>query len=103
MKEQGEGYVKDKSLLKTPVDVQWALKVGSTTFNVQSALFALLKGMATVDNTIYLETGETKVVVLNPANLPTAKDFTEACKVMQKEEQNRPTRIIIYFMLLSKV
>ena len=59
--------------------------------------------MATVDNTNYLETGETKVVVRNPADLPTAKEFTEALKVTQKEEQNRPTRITIYFTLLSKV
>eukprot|EP00957_Ditylum_brightwellii_P071108 5404967-Ditylum_brightwellii.AAC.1 len=41
--------------------------------------------MATVDNTIYLKTGETKVVVCNPANLPTAKEFMEAFKVTQKK------------------
>eukprot|EP00957_Ditylum_brightwellii_P027508 2079165-Ditylum_brightwellii.AAC.1 len=73
MKEQGEGYVEDESVLKTPVEVQWVLKLGSTTFNVRTALLALLKSMATVNNTIYLKTGETKVVVRNPADLPTAK------------------------------
>eukprot|EP00957_Ditylum_brightwellii_P136429 10405268-Ditylum_brightwellii.AAC.1 len=61
------------------------------TFNIRAALLALLKHMATVDDTIYLETGKTKVVVQDPANLPMAKEFTEAFKVMQKEEQNRPT------------
>eukprot|EP00957_Ditylum_brightwellii_P177273 13504473-Ditylum_brightwellii.AAC.1 len=75
MKEQGEGYVEDKSIL-----VQWVLKLGSTMFNISSALLALLKSMATVKDTIYLETGETKVVVCNPAILPTAKEFTEAFK-----------------------
>eukprot|EP00957_Ditylum_brightwellii_P063752 4837429-Ditylum_brightwellii.AAC.1 len=59
--------------------------------------------MATVDDTIYLEMGKTKVVVQDPADLPTAKEFTEAFKVTQKEEWNRPTRITIYFTLLSKV
>eukprot|EP00957_Ditylum_brightwellii_P194785 14836871-Ditylum_brightwellii.AAC.1 len=103
MKEQGEGYVEDKSMLKTPVEVQWVLKLGSTTFNVRAALLALLKSMTTVDDTIYLETGETKVVVCNPADLSTTKEFTEAFKVTQKEERNRPTRITIYFVLLSKV
>eukprot|EP00957_Ditylum_brightwellii_P009116 689401-Ditylum_brightwellii.AAC.1 len=52
---------------------------------------ALLKCMATVDDTIYLKTGETKVVVQDPADLPMAKEFTEAFKVTQKEDQNRPT------------
>eukprot|EP00957_Ditylum_brightwellii_P078935 6002123-Ditylum_brightwellii.AAC.1 len=37
-------------------------KRGNTTFNVRAALLALLKSMATVDNTIYLETGKTKEV-----------------------------------------
>eukprot|EP00957_Ditylum_brightwellii_P014111 1063960-Ditylum_brightwellii.AAC.1 len=60
MKEQGEGYVEDESVLKTPVEMQWVLKLGSTTFYVQAALLMLLKSMATVDDTIYLETGETK-------------------------------------------
>eukprot|EP00957_Ditylum_brightwellii_P159377 12131724-Ditylum_brightwellii.AAC.1 len=59
--------------------------------------------MATVDYTIYLKTGETKVVVHDPADLSTAKEFTEAFKVTQEEEQNRPTRITTYFTLLSKV
>eukprot|EP00957_Ditylum_brightwellii_P170134 12951084-Ditylum_brightwellii.AAC.1 len=103
MKEQGKRYVDDESVLKTPVKAQWVLKLGSMTFNVRAALLALLKRMATVDNTIYLETGKTKVVVRDPADLPTAKEFMEAFKVMQKEEQNRPTRITIYFTLLSKV
>eukprot|EP00957_Ditylum_brightwellii_P007612 575983-Ditylum_brightwellii.AAC.1 len=58
--------------------------------------------MATVDDTIYLETGETKVVVHDPTDLPTAKEFTEAFKATQKEERNGPTRITIYFTLLSK-
>eukprot|EP00957_Ditylum_brightwellii_P142584 10862869-Ditylum_brightwellii.AAC.1 len=80
MKEQGESCVDDESVLKTPVEVQWVLKLGSTTFNVRTALLALLKSMATVDNTIYLKTGETKVVVRDPADLPTAKEFTEAFK-----------------------
>eukprot|EP00957_Ditylum_brightwellii_P180710 13767279-Ditylum_brightwellii.AAC.1 len=62
MKEQGESYVDNESVLKTPVEVQWVLKLGSTTFDVQTVLLALLKSMATVDDTIYLETGETKVV-----------------------------------------
>eukprot|EP00957_Ditylum_brightwellii_P046054 3494437-Ditylum_brightwellii.AAC.1 len=56
MKEQGEGYVENESVPKTPVEVQWVLKLGSTTFNVRAVLLALLKSMATVDNTIYLET-----------------------------------------------
>eukprot|EP00957_Ditylum_brightwellii_P015924 1199180-Ditylum_brightwellii.AAC.1 len=103
MKERGEGYVEVESVLKTPVEVQWVLKLGSTMFNIRTALLALLKSMATVDNTIYLETGEAKVVVRNPAVLPTTKEFTEAFKVTQKEEQNRTTRITIYFMLLSKL
>eukprot|EP00957_Ditylum_brightwellii_P021208 1598678-Ditylum_brightwellii.AAC.1 len=47
MKEQGEGYVEDERVLKTPVEVQWVLKLGSTTFNVRAALLALLKSMAT--------------------------------------------------------
>eukprot|EP00957_Ditylum_brightwellii_P102994 7849350-Ditylum_brightwellii.AAC.1 len=51
MKEQGEGYVEDKSVLKTLMEVQWVLKLGKT-----------------------------KVVVRNPANLPTAKEFMEAFK-----------------------
>eukprot|EP00957_Ditylum_brightwellii_P200708 15300234-Ditylum_brightwellii.AAC.1 len=34
MKEQGERYVDDESVLKTPVEAQWLLKLGSTTFNV---------------------------------------------------------------------
>jgi hypothetical protein len=51
--------------------------------------------MTTIDETIYIKTGETKVVVRDPTNLPTAKDFTEAFKVTQKEECIRPTRITI--------
>eukprot|EP00957_Ditylum_brightwellii_P094949 7230658-Ditylum_brightwellii.AAC.1 len=97
MKERGESYVEDESVMITPVEVQWVLKLGSTTFNVQAALLALLKSMATVDDTIYLGTGETKEVVQDPADLPAAKEFTEAFKVTQKEERNRPTRITIYF------
>eukprot|EP00957_Ditylum_brightwellii_P138073 10526281-Ditylum_brightwellii.AAC.1 len=77
MKERGESYVEDESVMKTPVEVQWILKLGSTTFNVCAALQALLKSMATVDNTIYLETGKTKEVVRDLADLPTAKEFTE--------------------------
>eukprot|EP00957_Ditylum_brightwellii_P145113 11052705-Ditylum_brightwellii.AAC.1 len=73
MKERGEGCVEDESVLKTPVEVQWVLKLDSTTFNVRTTLLALLKSMATVDNTIYLKTDEAKVVVRNPADLPTAK------------------------------
>eukprot|EP00957_Ditylum_brightwellii_P118849 9065040-Ditylum_brightwellii.AAC.1 len=73
MKERGESYVEDESVMKTPVEVQWVLKLGSTTFNVRAVLLALLKSMATVDGTIYLETGETKEVVQDPADLPTAK------------------------------
>eukprot|EP00957_Ditylum_brightwellii_P182515 13902880-Ditylum_brightwellii.AAC.1 len=103
MKEQGEGCVEDESILKTLMEVQWVLKLVSTTFNVQAALLALLKSMVPVDDTIYLETRETKVVVRDAAYLPTAKEFAEAFKVTQKEEQNRPTRITIYFSLLSKV
>eukprot|EP00957_Ditylum_brightwellii_P010512 796715-Ditylum_brightwellii.AAC.1 len=80
MKEQGEGYVNDVSVLKTPVEVQWVLELGSTTFNVQAAVLVLLKSMATVDDIIYLETGETKVVFRDPADLPTAKEFTGAFK-----------------------
>eukprot|EP00957_Ditylum_brightwellii_P122656 9353958-Ditylum_brightwellii.AAC.1 len=80
MKEQGEGYVEDESVLKTPVEVQWVLKLGSTMFNMQAALLTLLKSMATVDDTIYLDTGEIKVVVWDPADLPTAKEFMEAFK-----------------------
>ena len=91
MKERGESYVDDENVLRTLVEVQWVLKLGSTTFNVQTALLALLKSMATVDDTIYLETEETKEVVRDPADLPTAKEFTEAFKVTQKEERNRPT------------
>eukprot|EP00957_Ditylum_brightwellii_P123758 9434554-Ditylum_brightwellii.AAC.1 len=86
MKEQGKGYVEDESILKILVEAQWVLKLGSTVFNIRAALLALLKHMATVNNTIYLETGETKVVVQDPADLPTAKEFMEAFKVMQKEE-----------------
>eukprot|EP00957_Ditylum_brightwellii_P060193 4571904-Ditylum_brightwellii.AAC.1 len=63
MKEQGEGYVDDQSVLKTPVEAQWVLKLGSTTFNVRATLLVLLKRMTTVDATIYLKTGKTKVVV----------------------------------------
>ena len=102
MKERGESYVDDKSVMKTPVEVQWVLNLGSTTFNVQTALLMLLTSMATVDDTIYLKTGETKEMVRDPADLPTAKEFTEAFKVTQKEERNRPTRIKIYFTLMSK-
>eukprot|EP00957_Ditylum_brightwellii_P027790 2100777-Ditylum_brightwellii.AAC.1 len=80
MKERGEGYVEDESILKTPVEVQWVLKLGSTMLNVQAVLLALLKSMATVNDNIYLETGEAKVVVRDPADLPTAKEFTEAFK-----------------------
>eukprot|EP00957_Ditylum_brightwellii_P025139 1902807-Ditylum_brightwellii.AAC.1 len=80
MKERGESYVDDESILKTPLEVQWVLKLGSTTFNVQAALLALLKSIGTIDDTIYLETGETKVVVQDPADLSTAKEFTEAFK-----------------------
>ena len=63
MKERGESYVDDESVMKTLVEVQWVLKLGSTTFNTQAALLALLKSMATVDDTIYLKTGETKEMV----------------------------------------
>eukprot|EP00957_Ditylum_brightwellii_P133988 10216557-Ditylum_brightwellii.AAC.1 len=63
MKERGEIYVDNKSVMKTPVKVQWVLKLGSTTFNVQTVLLGLLTSMATVDDTIYLETGETKEMV----------------------------------------
>eukprot|EP00957_Ditylum_brightwellii_P028152 2125570-Ditylum_brightwellii.AAC.1 len=63
MKERGEGYVDNESKIKTPVEAQWVLKLGSTTFNVRAALLALLKHMATVGDTIYIKTGETKVVV----------------------------------------
>eukprot|EP00957_Ditylum_brightwellii_P137057 10450409-Ditylum_brightwellii.AAC.1 len=80
MKERGESYVDDESIMRTPVEVQWVLKLGSTMLNVRAALLALLKSMATVDDTIYLEMGETKVVVQDPADLPTAKEFTEAFK-----------------------
>eukprot|EP00957_Ditylum_brightwellii_P022707 1712957-Ditylum_brightwellii.AAC.1 len=66
--------------MRTPVEVQWVLNLDSTTFNVRAALLALLKSMATVDDTIYLETGETKEVVQDPADLPIAKEFTEAFK-----------------------
>eukprot|EP00957_Ditylum_brightwellii_P020131 1518268-Ditylum_brightwellii.AAC.2 len=103
MKEIGEGYVSNESEIKTLVEAQWVLKLRSTTFNVRAALLVLLKHMATVDDTIYIKTGETKVVVRDPADLPTAKEFMEAFKVTQKEEQNRPTRITIYFTLYSKV
>eukprot|EP00957_Ditylum_brightwellii_P195748 14913701-Ditylum_brightwellii.AAC.1 len=41
MKEQGEGYVNDESMLKTPVEAQWVLKLGSTAFNVRAALLVL--------------------------------------------------------------
>eukprot|EP00957_Ditylum_brightwellii_P072308 5496145-Ditylum_brightwellii.AAC.1 len=47
MKDQGGGYMEDESVLKTPVEVQWVLKMGSTMFNVQAALLAPLKSMAT--------------------------------------------------------
>eukprot|EP00957_Ditylum_brightwellii_P112537 8578663-Ditylum_brightwellii.AAC.1 len=103
MRERGEGYVDDESEIKTPVEAQWVLKLGSMTFNVRAALLVLIKRMATVDNTIYIKTGETKVVVRDPTDLLMAKDFTEAFKVTQKEEQNRLTRITIYFTLFSKV
>eukprot|EP00957_Ditylum_brightwellii_P139906 10661165-Ditylum_brightwellii.AAC.1 len=76
MKERGESYVEDESVMKTLVEVQWVLKLGSTMFNVHAAL---------------LEMGETKEVVQDPADLPTTKEFTEAFKVIQKEERNRPT------------
>eukprot|EP00957_Ditylum_brightwellii_P206236 15347462-Ditylum_brightwellii.AAC.1 len=97
MKERGESYVDKGSVMKTPVEVQWVLKLGSMAFNVRAVLLALLKSIATVDDTIYLETGETKEMVWDPADLPTAKEFTEAFKVTQKEERNKPTRITIYF------
>eukprot|EP00957_Ditylum_brightwellii_P183479 13976205-Ditylum_brightwellii.AAC.1 len=86
MKERGEGFVDNESEIKTPVEARWVLKLGNTTFNVRAALLLLLKRMATVDNTIYIKTGETKVVVQDPADLPMAKDFTEEFKVTQKEE-----------------
>eukprot|EP00957_Ditylum_brightwellii_P107529 8204480-Ditylum_brightwellii.AAC.1 len=86
MKEQGERYVDDESVIKTPVKAQWVLKLGSTLFNIIGALLALLTRMATVNDTINLKTGKTNVVVRDPANLPTAKEFTEAFKVTQKEE-----------------
>eukprot|EP00957_Ditylum_brightwellii_P177033 13486723-Ditylum_brightwellii.AAC.1 len=63
MKERGESYVDDESVMRTPVEVQWVLNLGSTTFNAQAVLLALLKSMATVDDTIYLETGKAKEVV----------------------------------------
>eukprot|EP00957_Ditylum_brightwellii_P060378 4584266-Ditylum_brightwellii.AAC.1 len=47
MGERREGYVDDESKIKTPVEAQWVLKLGSTTFNVRAALLALLKRMAT--------------------------------------------------------
>eukprot|EP00957_Ditylum_brightwellii_P167057 12717882-Ditylum_brightwellii.AAC.1 len=47
IKEQGEGYVEDESILKTPMEVQWVFKLGSTMFNVQAALLVPLKSMAT--------------------------------------------------------
>eukprot|EP00957_Ditylum_brightwellii_P173097 13178040-Ditylum_brightwellii.AAC.1 len=50
MKERGESYVEDENVMKTPVEVQWVLKLGSTMFNVCAALLALLKSMATVDD-----------------------------------------------------
>eukprot|EP00957_Ditylum_brightwellii_P158900 12094532-Ditylum_brightwellii.AAC.1 len=103
MREGGEGYVEDKSEIRIPVEAQWVLRLGSTTFNVRAALLALLKCMATVNYTIYIKTGETNIVVQNLDDLPTAKDFTEAFKVTQKKEQNRPTRITIDFTLFSKV
>eukprot|EP00957_Ditylum_brightwellii_P164858 12551354-Ditylum_brightwellii.AAC.1 len=80
MKERGESCAEDKSVMKTPVEVQWVLKLGSTMFYVRAALLALLKSMATVDDTIYLETGKTKEMVQDPADLPTAKEFMEAFK-----------------------
>eukprot|EP00957_Ditylum_brightwellii_P013984 1055268-Ditylum_brightwellii.AAC.1 len=61
MRERGEGYVDDESKIKTPVEAQWVLKLGSMTFNIRAVLLALLKHMATVDATIYIKTGETKV------------------------------------------
>eukprot|EP00957_Ditylum_brightwellii_P195786 14916651-Ditylum_brightwellii.AAC.1 len=80
MKERGESYVEDESVMKTLMKVQWVLKLGSTPFNMRAALLAPLKSMVTVDDTIYLEIGETKEVVQDPADLPTAKEFTEAFK-----------------------
>eukprot|EP00957_Ditylum_brightwellii_P113173 8630527-Ditylum_brightwellii.AAC.1 len=62
MKERGNSYVEDESVMKTPVEVQWVFKLGSTMFNVRAVLLALLKSMASVDDTIYLETGKTKEV-----------------------------------------
>eukprot|EP00957_Ditylum_brightwellii_P065470 4966675-Ditylum_brightwellii.AAC.1 len=103
MCERSKVHVDNKSEIKTPVELQWVLKLGCTTFNVRAALLELLKHMATVDATIYIKTGETKAVVRDPTDLPTAKDFTEAFKVTQKEEHNRPTRITIYFTLFSKL
>eukprot|EP00957_Ditylum_brightwellii_P072721 5527306-Ditylum_brightwellii.AAC.1 len=102
MKGRGESYVEDESIMITPVEVQWVLKLCSTMFNVRAVLLALIKNMVTVDNTIYLEMGETKEVVRDPSDLPTAKEFTEAFKVTQKKERNRPAQITIYFMFLSK-
>eukprot|EP00957_Ditylum_brightwellii_P155692 11852969-Ditylum_brightwellii.AAC.1 len=103
IQKRGKAHVDNKSEIKTPVEVQWVLKLGCTTFNVRVALLELLKRIATIDSTIYIKTGETKAVVRNPTDLPTAKDFTEVFKVTQKEEFNRPTRITIYFTLFSKV
>eukprot|EP00957_Ditylum_brightwellii_P179210 13652808-Ditylum_brightwellii.AAC.1 len=56
MKERGESNVEDESAMKTPVEVQWVLKLGGTKFNMRAVLLVLLKSMATVDDTIYLET-----------------------------------------------
>eukprot|EP00957_Ditylum_brightwellii_P182104 13874738-Ditylum_brightwellii.AAC.1 len=102
MKEQGGGYVDDKSVLKTPVEAQWVLKLGSMAFNVRTALLALLKGMATVDDTIYLKTGETKVVVRNPADLPTAKEFMEQDAFQQNAVVSPGSIINVHPTLVQK-
>eukprot|EP00957_Ditylum_brightwellii_P106364 8114213-Ditylum_brightwellii.AAC.1 len=61
MKEREEGYIDNESVMKTPVEAQWVLNMGSTMFNVRAALLALFNRMATVDDTIYLKTGKTKL------------------------------------------
>eukprot|EP00957_Ditylum_brightwellii_P176800 13467263-Ditylum_brightwellii.AAC.1 len=87
--------------MKTPVEVQWVLKLGSTMFSMRTALLALLKSMATVDNTIYLEMSETKEVVQDPADLPIAKEFTEAFKVTQKEKKQPNTNYNLFYIIVK--
>eukprot|EP00957_Ditylum_brightwellii_P163193 12426512-Ditylum_brightwellii.AAC.1 len=56
MKERGEGYIDNESVIKTPVEAQWVLKLGSTTLHIRAAILVLLKLIATVNDTVYLET-----------------------------------------------